>query len=164
MRLEVFFDYACPYCLRGHNDLVALLPEYPHISVVWLPCEAHPRPERYGPHSDSLARGMYVAQRHGVNLMEYHNRAYRATLIDRLDINNLNVVAHLVDGLMAPGAFRKDLQDGAFLDKLHENNRLVWETFCFAAVPSYCMDGKTLQSIEGIGVSRQQLADFLAHG
>ncbi|MDR1669694.1 MAG: DsbA family protein, partial [Oscillospiraceae bacterium] len=47
-KLEVFFDYACPYCRRGHEDLTALLPKHPDIEVVWRPCEAHPRPEVYG--------------------------------------------------------------------------------------------------------------------
>jgi len=31
LKLEVFFDYACPYCLRGHEDLLELLPQYPQV-------------------------------------------------------------------------------------------------------------------------------------
>lgn len=32
--LEVFFDYACPYCLRGHKYLFELLPQYPQIEII----------------------------------------------------------------------------------------------------------------------------------
>jgi len=40
-KLEVFFDYACPYCQQGHESLLELLPQYPQVEIVWYPCEAH---------------------------------------------------------------------------------------------------------------------------
>ena len=160
-KLEVFFDYACPYCLRGHEYLLELLPQYPQIEIVWCPCEAHPRPDRYGPHSDLCARGMYFAIEHGADLMEYHVRMYSAALKNRADIEDSLVVSKLTDGLLDSDAFYAALSGGAYLDRLSENNRLAWETHRFPAVPSYCMNGKLLKAIENIGVSKQQLAAFM---
>lgn len=161
-KLEVFFDYACPYCLRGHEYLMELLPRYPQIEVEWHPCEAHPRPDRYGPHSDLLARGMYFAQECGVDLLHYHRRMYRAALTDRANIENLRIVSGLMVDMLDSDAFLEALADGAYKNKLAENNRLAWSNHRFSAVPSYRMGIKLLKSIEDIGVTRERLAGFLS--
>ena len=44
MKLELFFDYICPYCYRGHRMFLELLPLYPGLEVVWRP--ARPPPAR----------------------------------------------------------------------------------------------------------------------
>lgn len=160
-KLEVFFDYACPYCLRGHEYLNELLPQYPHIEVDWIPCEAHPRPDRYGLHSDLLARGMYVAQEHDVDIIDYHHKMYEAALTDRADIEDLRVVSDVMDSLLDSETFFKTLSGGAYGDRLAENNRLAWSEYRFAAVPSYRMNGKLLKSVENIGVTKEMLAEFL---
>ena len=86
--LELFFDYACPYCLRAHELLLELLPLHSDIEIDWRPCESHPRPDSYGPHSDLCIRGMYFARAHGADLLEYHRLMYRAALIERADIED----------------------------------------------------------------------------
>lgn len=160
-KLEVFFDYNCPYCLRGHEYLVELLPQYPQLEVDWHPTEAHPRPEVHGLHSDLLARGMYVAQALHADLMEYHRRMYQAARVDRLEIEDLQVVAGAVEGLVDGGAFQKALLDGAYIAELTENNRLAWSEYAFEAVPSYRMNGEFLRSIGKVGVTKEQLAAFI---
>ncbi|MGF7145581.1 putative DsbA family dithiol-disulfide isomerase [Anaerotaenia torta] len=45
MKLEVFFDYTCPYCYLGLHELNQILPDYPNLSVEWCPCEIHPQSE-----------------------------------------------------------------------------------------------------------------------
>lgn len=45
MKLEVFFDYTCPYCYLALHELNQLLPSYPELSVTWSPCELNPQPE-----------------------------------------------------------------------------------------------------------------------
>jgi len=161
LKLEVFFDYACPYCLRGHEYLLELLPQYPQVEIVWCPCEAHPRPDRYGLHSDLCARGMYFALDLGADILEYHDRMYCAAVKNRADIEDLRIVSELTDSLLDSDAFYAALSGGAYLNRLLENNRFAWETYCFPAVPSYRMNGKLLKSIENIGVSIQRLADFI---
>lgn len=159
--LEVFFDYACPFCMRGHEILLELAPQYPAITIEWRPCEAHPRPDSYGSHSDLCARGMFYVQEHGTDLMDYHRRMYRAALIDGADIEGLSVVAKLADGLPGSKLLYEALAGGAYLDKLLENNRLAWEAYQFPAVPSYRMNGKLLKSEENIGVTKRRLVEFL---
>ena len=96
--LEVFFDYTCPYCLKAHGFLRELLPQFPEISIVWRPCEAHPRPERYGLHSDLCIQGLFCAMEQGADLWEYHDRMYRAALVDRVNIEDSDVVAWCTQG------------------------------------------------------------------
>lgn len=161
MKLEVFYDYTCPFCLKGHRLLQEALPEFPDIQVEWRPCEAHPRPERYGLHSDLCARGLYVAKEHGADLTEYHRRMYQAALADRLNIEDLNVLADLLDGLLPAAVFRQTLLDGAYEQELAANNRAAWEERCFEAVPSLALGGRTLPAIPGVGLSRDGIRDFL---
>lgn len=161
-KLEVFFDYACPYCLRGHEYLAELIPQFPQIEIVWLPCEAHPRPDRYGPHSDLCAQGMYFALEHGVDIWEYHTLMYGAALKKRIDIENVNTLADYAGSLLDSEAFREALKSKQYKGKLLENNRLAWESYRFSAVPSYIMNGKTLISVEDIGVSKDRLMRFMS--
>jgi protein-disulfide isomerase len=159
-KLEVFFDYTCPYCVRGHENLVPLLQKYPDTEPIWRPCEAHPRPERYGPHSDLLARGMYYVLERGGDVMKYHEIMYRAPQ-DRADIESLRAVAELAGALVNSGDFYAALDKGAYLDKLAENNRVAWGELRFPAVPSYRCDGRLLKSIENVGVNMRELEEFI---
>jgi predicted DsbA family dithiol-disulfide isomerase len=159
--LEVFFDYACPYCLRGHEYLTALLPRYPDITVKWRPCEAHPRPERYGRHSDLCARAMFFVLEQGANLAEYHRRMFDAALTVRADIEDIGVILDIADGLTDRNGLREALRGGQYADELASNNLLVWEEYDCPAVPSYRMGGELLKSKPDVGVSKQQLAAFL---
>ena len=161
MTLEVFFDYSCPYCLQGHEYLTELLPAYPGIEIEWRPCEAHPRPEHYGPHSDLCARGMFYILENNADLSEYHRRMYRAAVSEHAEIENLQIITGLIEGLLDCDAFHKAMLQGAYINELSENNRLAWETYNFPAVPSYRMNGKLLKSIPDAGVSKQQLASFI---
>lgn len=45
MKLEMFFDYLCPYCYLTFHEFKEILPDYPRLSVIWRPCEVRPRPE-----------------------------------------------------------------------------------------------------------------------
>jgi len=161
-KLEVFFDYACPYCLKGHGYLVDLLPLYPDIEVVWRPCEAHPRPERYDLHSDLCIQGMFYALEQGVDILEYHQRMYSAALKERVNIEDQDVLAGRVHGLLDPGAFLKALQGGKYEKAVAEANSYAYNASGVWVVPAYRLDGRKLDSIENIGVSKQQLAEFLS--
>jgi predicted DsbA family dithiol-disulfide isomerase len=160
-KLEVFFDYACPHCLRGHGYLAELLPEFPDLEIEWRPCEAHPRPEHYGRHSDLCACGMYAAREQGSDLTEYHKRIYHTAQTSRADIEDINVIAEAADGLLDRDELRDALSGGKYEDKLLENNRLVWDEYDCPAVPSYRADGDMLKSQLGVGVSKEQLAAFI---
>lgn len=161
MRLEVFFDYACPYCLRAHDVLTALLPSYPQIEVVWRPCESHPRPDRYGPHSDLCIKGMFFAEEQGADLGEYHRLCYLATLVDRIDIEDIDTLAGYVGSLLDQNAFHKALKSRRYHEKLKESNDYAFRKSGVWVVPAYRMAGHRLDAIEDVGVTRKQLAAFL---
>ena len=155
-KLEVFFDYACPYCLTGHRNLAELLPRYPDIDIEWYPCEAQPRVS-----SNLCARGMFFIKEHGADIREYNHRIFITSRQKRVDIGSLNDLAMLVDGLVDPDEFYSAVAGGAYADKLKEINRLVWEKYGIPAVPSYRVGDKILLSEARVGVTKERLASFL---
>lgn len=160
-KLEVFYDYACPYCLRGHENLIALLPEFPALAIDWHPCESHPRPEQHGLHSDLCIRGMFFARDHGADLWAYHARMYKAALRDHVNIESIDAVVACVADILDGDALRKALTNDEYVDTLNAANDYAYETNGVWAVPSYRMNGRKLDAVEGIGVSREQLRKFL---
>ena len=160
-QLEVFFDYACPYCLRGHEFLKRLLPLHPDVAVVWRPCEAHPRPDPYGPHSHLCIQGFFFMRQRGADLWAYHDRMFRAALIDRADLENIGVLSRYAEGLADMRAFREALRAGTYRKAQLEANAAAWDRERLPAVPSYRLDGRRLNSVEDVGVTERQLAEFL---
>ena len=160
-KLEVFFDYACPFCLKGHRYLAELRPLYPQIEIVWRPCEAHPRPERYGPHSDLCIQGMFFAQDRGADLWDYHDRMFKAALQERADIEDIPTLGERVRGLLDPEEFCASLQNGDYAKAQRAANDYAYGQSGVWAVPSYRMNGRKLDSIENIGVSKDELKAFL---
>lgn len=161
MKLEVFFDYACPYCYKGYDIILKLMPDYPQLQVEWIPCEAHPRPDRYGPHSDLCARGMYFTQAQGADVYDYHRIIFDGIYINKKNVEDLNVLTGIVQGTLDQVRFRASMLDGEYKNRLAENNSLAWEKHRFEAVPSICMNGRTLGSIEDIGLSEHMIRKFI---
>jgi len=159
--MEVFFDYACPYCLKGHEYLLEVKRKHPDVEPDWQPCEAHPRPETHGPHTDLCVRGMFFARDSGVDLWKYHERVYRLALTDRIDIENIDALARGLADLLDADALRAALRSGAYTEELDRNNHHAYEESGVWAVPAYRMEGKKLDSAEGIGITQQQLDDFM---
>ena len=161
-KLEVFFDYTCPYCLYGHNYLLGLLPEFPYAETVWRPCEAHPRPETYGPHSDIMIRGMFIVKELGADIMEYHRLMYDAAHKDRIDVESIEAVSDYVKNFTDAGKFRAALASGAYVKELDEANDYAYEKSGVWVIPAYRMNGKKLDSKGGVGVTKEELKKFLS--
>ncbi len=160
-RLEVFFDYACPYCEKAHGYLVELKSKLSMLTIAWQPCEAHPRPERYGRHSDLCIRGMYFAQQHGVDLWTYHERMYRAAIWDHADIEKVEVLARYVEDILDSNAFCQALLCGKYTLELARANDYAYEASSVWAVPAYRLAGHRLDAVEDVGVSFAQLSAFI---
>jgi predicted DsbA family dithiol-disulfide isomerase len=169
VKLEVFYDYICPYCLRAHEYLMSLLPKFPGLEIEWRPTEAHPRPEIYGLYSDLCCRGMYYAQEVGSEqtLAEYHKRMYQAACVPHtfmggvVNIEDINVITELMDGVLDKDKLSEFLSSNRYEDTLQENNRLVWDEYDCPAVPSYRIGGAMLKSKYAVGVFKDMLEDFL---
>lgn len=162
MQLEVFFDYACPYCYRGHKNLLELLSDYPELQVLWQPCEAHPRPEEYSVHSDLAIQGMYFIRDSGGDLMKYHLLVFGGMFDRGENISDPErLSAYAAQCGVDPKAFLEALCDGRYLDELERANELAWEELAFGAVPSYRCNGQVIGSRDGIMVSKGTLDAFL---
>jgi predicted DsbA family dithiol-disulfide isomerase len=157
----VFFDYACPYCLRAHETLLALLPEFPGVEPIWRPCEAHPRPERYGPHSDLCIQGMFFAQEAGTDLWAYHTRMYDLCLRRRVNIEDIGALAANAGDLLDADTFRGALRTGKYRSALRAANDYAYKKSGVWVVPAYRMNGRRLDAVENVGVTEAQLRKFL---
>lgn len=161
MKLEVFFDYSCPYCLRGHDLLLESLKSHPEMNVQWTPCEAHPRPEVHGLHSDLCARAMYIVQEAGGDIMACHDVLYDLAINQNANIEDPNVIATALSGIVDSAAVLDGLASGAYEEQLLQNNRLAWVKHGFFAVPSLYMEGKLLPCAPGIGLTSAMIDNFL---
>lgn len=159
--LHVFFDYICPFCLRAHKYLMELIPDYPNVAVVWHPCESHPRPDRYGPHSDLCIQGYFYAVDNGINILEYHDRMYQAAQKDHVNIEDMDALSEYVSDLVDPDDFRLSLQQETYRDKLDESNKLAFEHSGVWAVPAYRTGALKLDAVENVGVSKEEIQDLL---
>lgn len=159
--LEIFFDYACPYCFQAHRHLTELIPDYPDINILWHPCESHPRPERYGPHSDLCIQGYFFAAENGVNPWTYHEHMYRAALKEHIDIENIDTLSDYVSDILDAEAYRLALRQGTYGNALAEANALAFERSGVWVVPAYRLEGRKLDAVEDIGISKEQLRRFL---
>jgi len=160
-KLEVFFDYACPYCLTGHEYLMELLPEHADIEIIWRPCEAHPRPEVYGRYSDLCVKGLFYAIDQNIDLQDFHDRMYRAALKDGVNIEDPAALADYFKDLFDPAEFCDALKNGKYEQACLDANDYAFEQSGVWFIPAYRMDGKKLDSAGGVGITKKQLSDFL---
>ncbi len=141
--------------------LSSLLAEHPETEVLWRPCEAHPRPESYGPHSDLCIGSLYFAMEQGIDLSLFHARMYAAVFTDGVDIENPRALADYFSELLDADALYVALQKGEVAEKVREGNAYAYEQSGVWAVPSYRMNGKKLDSVEGVGITKAKLKAFL---
>lgn len=167
-RLDVFFDFTCPYCREGLRLLPQVLASNTDVTVRWYPCEAHPRPEQVVVHSDMALRMYYVLREQSEKTNTYEEdlsvrsaqtdecfyrfiwAVFEAHFADGKRIDDVNVLAQLAsdcgfDGKRA--ALR--LREGAYAKQPDMNNQLVWGELAMEAVPSYRYEDHILSSQSG---------------
>ena len=144
------------------------MPEFPDIELDWRPCEAHPRPEEYGRHSDLCARGMYFAMDFGIDVNEYHHRMYQAAINmkDKVNVDDPAAIAGVVADLCDAAQFAEALKSEKYADTLDQSNTLVWDVHDCPAVPSFriAQSGELLKSVPGVGVTKEALEAFIREG
>lgn len=164
--MDVYYDYACPYCVRGLAYLQELMPKYQsRITLQFIPVEAHPRPETYGLHTDLCAQGFYEAQRQGVDSWVYHAAIFKAAVNDRVNIEDANALGAVIKQI--PGEFDAEayvsaLKTGVYADRINDNNHQAYDVNGVWAVPTFIMeDSRRLDAREGVGVSFKDLEALL---
>lgn len=115
MKMEVFFDYTCPYCYIGMYYLNDLITDYPEIEIDWKPAEAHPEPEpqmNFPETSSFWQKGILaVAQNAGVEIkyplmpISYTNKAIEGFVYLKEHGASPNSIA----------SYNKNIMDAAYL-------------------------------------------------
>jgi predicted DsbA family dithiol-disulfide isomerase len=159
--MQIFYDYECPYCKRGYEYLLEFIGEHPEIEIEWRPVEAHPRPENHPPHTDLCVQSFYVARDLGADLAAFHRAMFQAVSAERRNVEKADVLADIVKDLMDAAKFRAVLESGKYAPQVTENNDLAYEQSGVWAVPAFRMNGKKLDAVEGVGVTKEQVRDFL---
>ena len=160
--LKVFFDYECPYCKKGHEYLLKLLKTNPDISVKWCPCEAHPRPENHPQHTDLCIQGYYYVKDTGGDVMAYHQRMYDALHTDKIDVEDSIALSKYAAGLVDEKKFLSALQDGTYKEIQEKGNDYAYGENGVWFLPAFRMGEGKLDAQGGIGVSEEELREFLS--
>jgi predicted DsbA family dithiol-disulfide isomerase len=165
-RLQIFYDYECPFCKRGYEYLLEFIGNHPEIELEWRPVEAHPRPENHRPHTDLCLQSYYLARELGADMAAFHKTLFRAVAVERRNVESIDILADIVKDLVDVRALRAGLEAGKYAEQVTENNDLAYEGNGVWAVPAFRMyqdtlPVKKLDAVEGIGVTREQVRELL---
>jgi predicted DsbA family dithiol-disulfide isomerase len=106
-------------------------------------------------------QGYFFAVEQGVDIVEFHNRMYRAVLKDGVNIEDSESLADYFIGLLDPALFRDVLLGGKYKQAALDANDYAYEKSDVWYVPAYRMEGRKLDSVGNVGVTKAQLAEFL---
>ena len=156
-KVEVFFDYNCPYCLKGHEQLLELIKDTPELEVIWNPCEisVFKNPSALT-HNDISLQGMFFAAENNVDLWSYHQKVYDMVFKDRMNTKDIDIFVNALEGLLDTKALREDLTSGRYIKSLEDANHFAFKTTGVHVVPTYRSDGGVLQDRQefyGMGTS-----------
>ena len=145
-KVEVFFDYNCPYCLKGHEQLVELMKEKPELEIIWHPCEISEYKNNFsGKHTDISLQGLFFALENGVDVWRYHEMVYDMIFKDRVYTQDIDAFANAFDGFLDTAALRQALKSGKYVDKVKNSNQFAFKKTGVHVVPTYRADGGYLQ-------------------
>ena len=167
MKYQFFYDYECPFCKKGYETLMDLLPSYPEAEIEWRPVEAHPRPEPSHPHTDLCIRAFYIAEELGADIDAFNRKLFRAVVVERKNVEKQEILADLLEDILDREKFLEMLRSGKYASKVKENNDLAYEKNGIWYVPAFRLplnDSKNaprLNARGGIGISREEMKTFL---
>jgi predicted DsbA family dithiol-disulfide isomerase len=159
--MQVFFDYECPYCKKGYEYLLEQMEGRAEIEIEWRPIESHPLPEDHPPHTYLACQSYYAARELGADMAAFHAAMYQAVAIERQNVEKPEVVCSILEGIVDAGKFRAILDSGKYAKQIDENNDLAYEKSGVWFVPAFRMNGKKLDAKGGVGITPQELRDFL---
>jgi predicted DsbA family dithiol-disulfide isomerase len=167
-KIQVFYDYECPFCKRGYEALTELLPDYPDVDIEWRPVESHPRPEDHPPHTDLCVRSYYIARELKADMKAFHAAMFKAVAGERRDVEKPEVIAEILKGILDSEKLTGFLKSGKYAGQVSENNDTAYETKGVWYVPAfrvleYAHKGPAplLDAKGGAGVSKDEIKTFL---
>jgi predicted DsbA family dithiol-disulfide isomerase len=167
-KLRIFYSYECPYCKKGYEDFLecAGTQDAGIDEIEWRPVEAHPRPEDFRPHVDLACQSYYIARELGADMPAFHAAMFQATAVERRNVEEPEVLAQILEGIVDAGKFLSILKSGKYAAQVDENNDLAYEKSGVWFLPAFRMfrsgapAGK-LDAEGGAGVDREALRAFL---
>jgi predicted DsbA family dithiol-disulfide isomerase len=165
-KMQIFFDFECPYCKLGYEYLQEFIGNHPEIEIEWRPVEAHPRPENHPPHTDLSCQGYYIARELNADMPKFFAALFQAGAIERRNVEKADVLVDIVKDILDGAKFKAILESGKYARQIDENNDLAYEKSGVWFVPAFRMkrtDGseKKLDAQGGVGVTREQVKAFL---
>ena len=146
-KLEVYFDYACPYCYKGLQELSSLLKKYPDTKVEYIPCEAQV--------------ACYLQER-GLDIAKYNDLVYHAHFVEKRRIDDPALLCEFVSLCGADASdVSSSLKENVYANQVVANNKRVWETLAFEAVPSYRFGDKIAASGGGLLVDIHEVEELI---
>jgi predicted DsbA family dithiol-disulfide isomerase len=163
-KIQIFYDYECPFCKRGYEALFYFLAAYDSVKIDWRPIESHPRPEDHPPHTDLCIQAYYTAVEMKADMDEFHRAMFQAAAVERRDVEKPEVLAEILKDIVDSGTFLEILKSGKYAPKVTENNDLAYESKGVWFVPAFrSLDnpGLTLDAKGGIGLNGAEIRAFL---
>lgn len=115
-----------------------------------------------GNYSDLAIQGLLFLEEQGANIGRYNDAVYAAVFQDGKNIESIEVLS---DCAAFAGcdtdAFCRSLSLEKYREKRLILNKYGWEENALEAVPSFKLGDTRLDAVPGIGVFRQQMAEFL---
>ena len=99
----------------------------------------------------------------GADMAAFHALMFQAVSIERLNVEDPEVVAGIVQGILDREKFLSLLKSGKYAPNVNENNDLAYEKEGVWYVPAFraVQGGLKLDAKGGIGVSREEVKNFL---
>ncbi|KPF76431.1 hypothetical protein IP88_06615 [alpha proteobacterium AAP81b] len=134
----VFFDYACPYCRQGHQDVKALLQADPKVRVVYRDFPV------LSPASDEAALASLSAATQG-RYTAFHNAMFETPG----RVTHDRVVATVASAGLDAGRTATDLASPALKAEVRKNLELG-RTLGLTGTPSYIVGNRILSGAVGL--------------
>jgi predicted DsbA family dithiol-disulfide isomerase len=160
-KMQVFYDYLCPYCKTGYEYLMEQIGGHPEIEVEWRPMESHPLPEDYHPHTHLACQSYYAAKELGADMNAFNVAMFQAVVVEGKNVEKTEVLCDILKNIVDIGKFQNILDSGKYAKQVEENNDLAYEKSDVWFLPAFRMNGKKLDAEGGFGISPSELRDFL---
>ena len=148
-KIEMFFDYHCPYCLKGYNQLKEFLNDKPDTEIVWHPCEIeiYKKSSGYGGsrRTNLSMQGMFFVSDNSLNIWKYHDMVYDFIFNTNKNIEDIDVFVSSFNDFLDTGAFKKAAAEGVYKNRIDEANTFAFKTTRCHVVPTFRVDGGCLQ-------------------
>jgi GrpB-like predicted nucleotidyltransferase (UPF0157 family) len=87
---------------------------------------------------------------------------FDAALVSQINIEDASVLAEFVSDIVNAEAFAEALASGRYKERGLAGNDYAYKTSGVWAVPSYRLDGKELNAVENVGVTKEELWALLS--